>query len=43
MSAHFWLLIGIAGAAITAIAVSRAIRWATRRNAFWAMGEIYTR
>jgi len=33
-----WLLIAIAGAAITAVAVSYAIWWATRCNAFWAMG-----
>ena len=32
------VLVGVLGAALTAIAVSRAIWWATRRNAFWAMG-----
>jgi hypothetical protein len=32
------VLIVVAGAAMTAIAVSWFAWWATRRNAFWAMG-----
>jgi hypothetical protein len=32
------VLIAVTGATITAIAVSWFIWWATRRNAFWAMG-----
>jgi hypothetical protein len=32
------VVVGVVGAAITAIAASRLIWWATRRNALWAMG-----
>ena len=32
------VIVGVIGSVIMAIAVSRAIWWATRRNAFWAMG-----
>lgn len=32
------LLVGVIGAVLTAVAVSRVIWWATRRDALWAMG-----
>ena len=32
------VLIAVAGAATVAVAVSWVAWWATRRNAFWAMG-----
>jgi hypothetical protein len=31
------VVVGVIGSVVMAAAVSRAIWWATRRNAFWAM------